>query len=573
MSFLRHLLRRYLLPILLPVSLISLVYIYLYPLFHGNACTFPLPTYTSEPSPFSPFLHTLADHLPITTTNNNTDAKAPFRLLILADPQLEGDTSLPSPADSLSQKLATYYTDIFHTGPGKYTSRGVREHTYTSLLRNTLRTLVTRDLPVALRAARKRLDLWGNDYYLAHVYRTLRWWARGTHTVVLGDLVGSQWVDGGEFEERGRRYWGRVFAGGEKVDVEEDGWEEELGDRDWERRVINVAGNHDIGYAGDISWKRMERFERVFGKGDWDVRFKYPEGQQEDGSVVPTLHMVVLNSLILDTPAFNQSLQDETYRFLNGVIDKRSSPLNASEESFTLLLTHVPLHKQAGICTDAPYFGYFDEDDTEPEIGEDGETEPRFQAGGLREQNHLSDHISQKGILEGIFGMGADEKGRNGVILTGHDHTGCDVVHYVDRQTQTPQEEEEVGQGEGDGESWSWNARRYTTSPPPSSPTSETETDSPSIREVTLRSMMGEYGGNAGFLSVWFDTHPENRGWKYEISTCMFGVQHIWWGVHGVAVVTGVLVFVWGVLEVWEGRGKGRRRERERREMGVKKRQ
>jgi hypothetical protein len=42
--------------------------------------------------------------------------------------------------------------------------------------------------------------------------------------------------------------------------------------------------------------------------------------------------------------------------------------------------------------------------------------------------------------------------------------------------------------------------------------------------------MMGSFYGNAGFLSGWFD--QEVGEWKFEYSSCMLGVQHIWWAVH-----------------------------------------
>ena len=41
--------------------------------------------------------------------------------------------------------------------------------------------------------------------------------------------------------------------------------------------------------------------------------------------------------------------------------------------------------------------------------------------------------------------------------------------------------------------------------------------------------MMGNYGGNAGFLSGWFD---EDLGhWRFDYNSCQFGIQHIWWGI------------------------------------------
>ncbi|OJD14401.1 hypothetical protein AJ78_05248 [Emergomyces pasteurianus Ep9510] len=578
---------RRLLSILVPISITSTIYLYLYPILHG--CNFPPIASNPSNATFPPaVLNTLRQHvsIPYLHTSNYTHT-APFRLLVLADPQLEGDTSLPKRNDTLSKRLAGYREAI--TTADSWA--GVLSATLGSL-RDTL--LV--DIPRTLFAARKRIDLFGNDYYLAHIYRSLHWWSKPTHVTVLGDLIGSQWVTDGEFEWRAWRYWNRVFGGGVRVDdeitvtgsegvhgtdvkVEEDLLDGQ-GDASarsvgsWENRIINVAGNHDVGYAGDISDARIERFDKAFGRANWDIRFQYhavardnntttsPEGTHSvitstpamDGaspSSIPSIHLIVLNSLVLDTPALYTSIQKHTYDFINDVIQRRSRPVE-DRSTFTLLLTHLPLHKQIGVCTDAPHFRFYDKDDDRAPKDQ----EPRFKAGGLREQNHLSEHASQKGILQGLFGMSGDQDapaggmGRNGLVLTGHDHVGCDVMHFVNR-SMIPLDDPEWDMLPG----WSWAAKRYPSnrySPSSPGPSLRDPDNTPRIREVTLRSMMGEYGGNAGFLSLWFDSDPSVGEWKYEISTCRFGVQHIWWGIHILGIATAILSVVSGVLSVWK---------------------
>ena len=395
------------------------------------------------------------------------------------------------------------------------------------------------------------MDLLGNDFYLAHVYRTLHWWSRPTHVTVLGDLIGSQWVSDGEFESRGKRFWERVFNGGERVGDEVGNGEEfeVLGGSEWEKRIINIAGNHDIGYAGDISAARVERFERMFGRADWDVRFRLQlpniTGNESTPVPEPTIHLINLNSLTLDTPALDTNIQSASYAYLNDLIMQRSYPVE-DRASFTLLLTHLPLHKEEGICTDGPDFTFFEDDDDE---GPDDI--PRFKEGGLKEQNHLSDHVSSNGILQGIFGMTGNQDapgrglGRNGLILNGHDHTGCDVVHYVNRSVALDSEDGDTAQAQE--ESWRWSARRYTSALS-AEEKGEGDDKTPSLREVTLRSMMGEFGGNAGLLSLWFDADPDVYEWKYEISMCMLGVQHIWWAVHVIDLVTLGVLLVYLIL-------------------------
>ncbi|PWY73766.1 hypothetical protein BO94DRAFT_538809 [Aspergillus sclerotioniger CBS 115572] len=529
--FLRLLLRR-VLAVLVPLALTSTLYLYLYPLFHG--CAFPLPDDSPSPIPLlsiphlSPsFLTTLRGHLSPSLSSASPSDSPIFRLLVLADPQLEGDSSLPKPHEQLPARLSNYYADLRSSLRTKPPSATL------STLRSVLRSLVHDDVPRAFRAARKRLDLLGNDYYLAHIYRTLHWWSVPTHVTVLGDLIGSQWVSEGEFEARGERFWERVFRGGKRVEdhISHGMGVEVLGeDGGWDKRVVNVVGNHDVGYAGDVSRGRIERFERVFGKGEWDVKFRLPsssslsvngeEGEEKEGES-PTIHLINLNSLILDTPALDPDIQATAYEYLNGLLDQRSPPVTGDRNrTFTLLLTHLPLHKKEGVCTDAPYFAFHEEDDSQDE--------PRFYESGLKEQNHLSEYVSANAVLEGVFGMSGDESvpgggwGRNGLILTGHDHTGCDVVHFVNRTV-------------GEESEWGWDAVGYGDL----ESNKEKSMGVPAIREVTMRSMMGEYGGYAGLLSVWFDGE-----WQYRIQMCAAGVQHVWWAVHVLDVVTAVLVLI-----------------------------
>ncbi|KAJ5552329.1 hypothetical protein N7494_001707 [Penicillium frequentans] len=576
---LRSLLAR-ILAILLPLSAAATIYLYLYPVFNG--CAFPLPrtqvTRAEAPSALEKLqqnavTNTLLQHLlPDSETNNQP---AIFRLLVLADPQLEGDTSLPFPEFELVPRMRTHWRAVQEAIGNVSTTTplplSLLNANVLSNITTGLWALAKEDIPRSLSATQKRIDLLGNDYYLAHIYRTLFWWTRPTHTTVLGDLLGSQWISDEEFSDRSQRYWDRVFRGGLRVDdditwtgaVASHAADQDKSDKhleplgpgsnpDWPRRIINVAGNHDIGYAGDVSKARMDRFERDFGRANWDIRFQHPPvlrgindstPEQSDESVspvTPTLHVINLNTLIMDTPALSSELQSQSYVYLNDLISHRLYPVE-DNSVFTLLLTHLPLHKKDGICTDGPYFTFHEEDDDE---GTDGV--PRYLAGGLREQNHLSDFVSDSGILRGIFGMSGDEnafmggRGRKGLILTGHDHTGCDVVHYAEHVTpETETETEEEEKENGDSQNWKWAARRYTQNEDNDS------TQGPSIREVTLRSMMGEFGGNAGLLSMWFDA--DLGEWDYEITMCPAGVQHIWWAVHVSTLVTGVVALLWGL--------------------------
>ncbi|KAN0093499.1 hypothetical protein V8E51_016683 [Hyaloscypha variabilis] len=514
--------------ILVPLSLLSSSYLYLYPVFH--LCAFPAPEDTSN----SAFLNTLRQH---TLSSHNASKIAPFRLLALGDPQLEGESSIPDAEAATFPNFSKFWQDALLLNGTK--------HNPLQRLRHSLHDLIDfylDDIPKALEVYRKRLDHVGNDYYLGHIYRTLHWWTDPSHVTVLGDLVGSQWIDDDEFEHRGWRYWNRVFRGGIKVSEEiasqpvEDFQDTRiLGDDApaWKKRIINVAGNHDIGYAGDISPERMARFTRVFGKANYELRFQLPinsthtanhsqelaEGSAErEEKTIPELRIVILNDMNLDTPAGSIEVQDETYHFLNEIITTSHEVTRPAH--FTLVLTHIPMYKDAGICVDGPFFDFFDGDFSN----------------GVKEQNHLSADAS-KGFLEGIYGMSGDEWvpghgfGRNGVVLNGHDHEGCDVYHYIN-QSAPPERY--------------WQAARYADA---EAAGYEEEAGVIGLREITVRSMMGDFGGNAGLLSLWFD--EEDWDWKFEFANCKLGTQHIWWVVHILDLITlGVGIAYAGFLFV-----------------------
>ena len=473
--------------ILYTVANLSTCYLYLYPLLKG--CSFPSPPVQQDAQ---------------TSDSYIASQVSPFRLLVLGDPQLEGDSSLQQTTNGSFPSLKDVWSDI---------KTGSTRDERSDILLAHWREFIYTDVPRLFQSYRKQLDLFGNDYYLAHIYRSLHWSMHPTHVAVLGDLIGSQWVTDDEFERRGMRYWKRVFDGGSRVedDLTDKVRTEIIGqDERWTNRIINVAGNHDIGYAGDITSDRLRRFERVFGKANWEMKFSLPF-PVEQGQEVPELRLVVLNSLNLDPPALDSGIQANTYKFINDIISS-SRPVE-DKSSSTILLTHLPLHKEAGLCVDEPYFSYHEEQ----------------YGAGLKEQNHLS-YDASKNILEGIYGMSGDPEapgngfGRRGIILTGHDHEGCDVYHHL------PLSEDFASRA------WAaanWNVTSFSR-----------HGAIPGIREITVRSMMGDFGGNAGLLSAWFD--PKVREWKFQYSTCALGSQHIWWAVHILDIIAVVYLIIVG---------------------------
>ncbi|KAJ9636409.1 hypothetical protein H2199_008084 [Coniosporium tulheliwenetii] len=382
-----------------------------------------------------------------------------------------------------------------------------------SLLR-ALRALTTDDLPRILQAYRKRLDLLGNDYYLAHIYRTLHWYTQPTHVTVLGDLLGSQWISDTEFERRSGRFWKRVFRGGVRVpdEVTAGSQMEALGqDKAWKSRIINVAGNHDIGYSGDLDESRIERFERAFGPVNWDVTFTLPSDTslpaEQSPEHRPELRLVALNSMNLDGPAL--------------------SPLYNPTLTTTSIASSRP---------PAP-------SKTDPTSRSSSPTSPYTKKKARRRQRAEPPlALSLKGILEGLFGMSgrkdapARGMGRNGLVLTGHDHEGCDVLHYHLRN-----------------EMENWRAVRWEEA----RSSGLVERDVPGVREVTVRSMMGDFGGNAALVSVWWDQGVGE--WRSAVEMCGLGVQHWWWAVHIVDLVEVLLVVAAMLVRLVEKRWSGTR--------------
>ncbi|KAK5134037.1 hypothetical protein LTR08_007042 [Meristemomyces frigidus] len=524
---------------LFPAAALCTVYLYLYPVL--QRCSFPP---ASSPDGGS-------------DSHGAPAALAPFRLLALGDPQLEGDTSLPNiAADGLFPGTrAGFWRGVQSCGPEARAWCG---------LRPALAGLLVHDVPRAAHGCRKRLDLWGNDRYLAHVYRSIAWWTAPTHTVVLGDLLGSQWIGDAEFARRSGRFWGTVFRGAERVPDEvthASGRVEVLGqDASWARRVIAVAGNHDIGYAGDIDGDRIARFEEAFGRVNWEIRFRLNTSVSahheasllpEQDEAAPELRLVILNSMNLDSPASSPEHQQQSHDFLQSQLYPESTPFAPATKQATILLTHIPLHKSPGLCVDAPYFSYL----------------PASNGGGIEVQNHLSEHMSAY-ILDGLA-AGHDDAA---IILNGHDHEGCNTVHRFHAHGPTPEgsitsslsvepdDEEEESTPKGPKGFW-------TASPSPSlsrgsSPPSS-RNSSPVVPELTVRSMMGEFAGNAGLLSAWWDAGQGQ--WKFEFALCGFGVEHWWWGVHVLDLVVLGLGLGGGALRGWEkwrggvgeGEGKG----------------
>ncbi|KAM9931340.1 hypothetical protein OXX80_009005 [Metschnikowia pulcherrima] len=363
----------------------------------------------------------------------------------------------------------------------------------------------------------KRLDNYGNDYYLGHIYNTMKNRLKPSHVAVMGDQFSSQWIHDSEFYNRTLRFVERLFPRDPeyKENVLEI-WRKHQ-DYDWiawssrETQIdpqdrynsrsyrdvydwyfpeehqpnfenplfINLTGNHDVGYSGDATWQHMARFHLLFGQNNYVIN--YNEDTPE------AWRLVVLDSLSLEGPALQEEFRDYTWSFLENL--KKS---NDNFKGSTILLTHIPFYKKAGLCADGPEHIYYENYEKEP-----------YKNGKLRSHNHLLYETTQQ-VLDIVF-PNADKEG---IILTGHDHVGCNTWY-----------------GHHDGE-WVASGEKEAS-------------DRKHVREVVVRAMMGEFDGQTGLVTGQFD-YAENA-WKFEFTYCSFVIQHVWWASKVALLLTVLL--------------------------------
>lgn len=366
---------------------------------------------------------------------------------------------------------------------------------------------------------RSRLDIFGNDYYLGHIYNIMKKRLQPSHVVVLGDLFSSQWIGDSEFFNRTKRYMNRIFNRDDSQLVQIK--EENHGDNgqfqvDWNKwgiqfekenktkefgfgyndvyswdpenedfLFVNVTGNHDTGYSGDVTYQHLARFHTIFGKDNYWIEYNRDTDK--------AWRLVVLNDLLLEGPALQPEFVDYTWEFLYQLVERNFT-------GSTVLVTHVPFYKEEGLCYDGPEFRYYPEG---------YEREP-YKANLLRSQNHIGENVTNK-VLNLIF-----NNNKPGIILVGHDHEGCEVTYNRDSDTGN------------------WVATR---SPQPDADYH--------LKEVTVRSMMGEFNGNSGLLTGQFN-HMAKQ-WEWTFTLCPFGIQHGWWIAKVSALLTG---FLWSLFLV-----------------------
>ncbi|KAG0092768.1 hypothetical protein BGZ93_005660 [Podila epicladia] len=334
-----------------------------------------------------------------------------------------------------------------------------------------------------------------------------------THVTILGDLFSSQWIDNTEFDVRLKRYQSiftdpltTMTSSFPYVQIAEQDTPE----------LINITGNHDIGYGYDISQTRIERWEQAFGKSNFVTTIRIPSLREEEkGS--RTLHFVVLNTMLIDGPSADENLRGQTWEFLQEA--SRIKERNLKDK--IVLLTHIPFHKEKGVCVDPPDIRVH-WDNT------------------IIEQTMLTPNTTSW-ILDNL---------QPDFVLNGHDHEGCDTLHVATADSD-------------DSSDKTWTA--YSTATFPQTSKDIHDPIRKTVREITQRSMMAEFGGYSGLFEV-RAAKPVVAGDQDELEfsyePCAFYRDLPVW----VVIVTDLIVVgawgcvgaVWGLVHVWDAAGRRR---------------
>ncbi|KKA03795.1 hypothetical protein D499_0A02860 [Hanseniaspora uvarum DSM 2768] len=450
--------------------------------------------------------------------------------------RIEKSPNFKTVAEKLNIKyLKTYLTDVYETMLNKKSAESKTSH---NKYKNP-RFLLFGDPQIKGNWKNtpilKKLDTFGNDYYLGHIFNTMFKRLKPDFSIVMGDLFSSQWISDDEFYNRTARYIKRVFPGAMPLNVErieelkknnpaDDGinyktdWVKfadktihainndkeslnfDMGDDvyRWTDKdscmFINMTGNHDIGYSGDITYQHMSRFTDMFGKDNFVLH--YNRGKPN------SYRIVNLNSMLIEGPGLEEELVQTTWEFLYQLFEEKF-------EGTTVLLQHIPMYKPNGLCVDGPDTRFYP-------LDYEKET---YKQGLMRSQNHLSMETTDK-IMNLLF-----HNGKPGIILTGHDHYGCDVIYnrYSSKMKDNAQ---------------GLAISHWKASSKVDSKSNNKQFTGEVVQEITVRSMMGDFDGATGLLEMKFNHNYDSFDFVYK--ECVFAVQHVWW----ITMVTNILVIL-----------------------------
>lgn len=221
-----------------------------------------------------------------------------------------------------------------------------------------------------------------NDRFFKHIVSNIAYYLRPSLVFVLGDLFSSQYINDDEFISRTTRYR-NIFS---PLLYQQS--KSEL-------KIINVTGNHDVGYANEASVARINRFEQAFGK----VNDKFYVSGHLFG---------VVNSINLDSSR-DQTLYNQTWDHLQALKEEAEST-----QSPLIILTHIPLYKDIRTIDRS-----LDLYQQQPFLCREEEITRKDRSGNILEQTMISKESSEYILnhLKPLF------------IFNGHDHEGCIYKH------------------------------------------------------------------------------------------------------------------------------------------------
>ncbi|CAO3563031.1 unnamed protein product [Mortierella alpina] len=352
---------------------------------------------------------------------------------------------------------------------------------------------------IARLGKRAIVDLAFNDAYMRHIYKAMTSpsWSPSsmlpavfgpavpngrdqptapTHISILGDLFSSQWIDDQEFDVRLSRYRS-IFVDPASHSTPQEQEASSLSLKSQPQSssldsgpvLINITGNHDIGYGYDISKSRLDRWEQAFGRSNFIHTVRIPDPSRDttkDTSQEPQLHLVILNTMLLDGPSSDENLRAQTWQFVEDAAKiKERNPTDK-----IVLLTHIPFHKEQGICVDPPDI-----------------------------RTHWDSTIIEQTMLTPNTTSWLLNHLRPDFVLNGHDHYGCDVTHI---RVVPAAADQDHG---GDHTTPSLWVAYATASLSPHDLASESPVK---VREITQRSMMAEFGGYSGLFEIRRSSKP-----------------------------------------------------------------
>ncbi|KAF9982567.1 hypothetical protein BGZ65_002722 [Modicella reniformis] len=222
--------------------------------------------------------------------------------------------------------------------------------------------------------------------------------------------------------------------------------------------------------------------------------------------------------MLLDGPASDENLRNQTWQFMQDAVSIKTQ----HPQDKIVLLTHIPFHKEKGLCVDEP------------------ETRLHWD-NTIIEQTMLSPNTTQW-ILDHL---------NPDFVLNGHDHFGCDVTHVKDWNGEQRQQQQQQNDTQNEESSRVAIWKVYPTTKLPFQSTG-TRPKQNMVREITQRSMMAEFGGYAGLLEarviqsdLKFAHEQDSFELEFHYSACGFYIDLLVWIVVVTdAIVTGAWVLV-----------------------------